>query len=85
MLVTLPVVEVAPALQGRRAVLPRVVEVERAVAPVPATRVVVTQGITELVPLSFLTLGDLTAHLHLGRGRDVTAEPTQEAVVQDVT
>ena len=47
--VTLAVVEVAPALQGGRAVLPGVVEVQRAVAAVPSARVVVAQEVTELV------------------------------------
>ena len=83
--VALPVVEVAPALQRGRAVLPRVVEVERAVAVVPAALVVVAQHVAEVVGLVLLALRDPALHLALGRRRrDVVAEPALEAVVQDV-
>jgi len=65
--VTLPVVEVAPALQRRRAVLPRSVEVQRAVAAVPAARVVVAHDVAELVapPLGALRgeMGGFTRHV----------------------
>lgn len=82
--VALPVVEVAPALQGRRAVLPRVVKVEGAVSPVPAAGVIVAQRVADVVPRPLVTLRNLTAHFHLrGRG-DVPAEAADEGVVEDV-
>lgn len=82
--IALAVVEVPPALQRHRAVLPRVVEVERAVAVVPAARVVVAQHVAELVVLVLLALGDGAGLLHLRRRHDVAAESSQEVVVQDV-
>lgn len=82
--VALPVVEVAPALQRGRAVLPRVVEVERAVPVVPAARVVVAEHVAVLVVLGLLAQRDVAGDLHPGRRRDVVAEPSLEAVVQDV-
>lgn len=82
--VTLSVVEVAPALQGCRAVLPRVVEVERAVAPVPAAGVVVAQRVADVVARPLVTLRNLTAHLHFwGRG-DVPAKTSHEGIIKDV-
>lgn len=56
--VTLPIVEVPPALQGDRTVLPRIVKVERAVAVIPTARVVVTELVAELVVLILLALWD---------------------------
>jgi len=82
--VALAVVEVAPALQRGRAVLPRAVEVERAVAVVPAARVVVAEHVAVLVVLRLLAQRDVAGRLHLGRRRDVVAEAALEAVVQDV-
>lgn len=41
--IALSIVEVAPALQGGRAVLPRIIEIEGAVSSVPATGMVVAQ------------------------------------------
>lgn len=82
--VALPVVEVPPALQRVGAVLPRVLVVERAVAVVPAAGVVVAAHVAVLVVLALLALRDLAGHLHLGRRRDVVAEPPHEFVVQDV-
>lgn len=82
--VTLPIVEVAPALQRGRTVLPRVVEVQRAVPPVPAAGVVVAQRVADVVPGPLVTLRNLAAHLHLRRGDDVPAEAPHEGVVQDV-
>lgn len=81
--VALAIVEVAPALQRGRAVLPRVVEVERAVAVVPATLVVVAEHVAVLVVLGFLALRDVARHLHLRQG-DVVAQPPLEARCQDV-
>lgn len=83
--VALPIVEVAPALQRGRAVLPRAVEVERAVAVVPAARVIVAQHVADLVGLVHLALRDLAGDLDLRRRRrDFVAYPSLEAVVQDV-
>lgn len=45
------IIKVSPALQRGRAVLPRVVEVEGAVALVPAALMVVTVGITDPIVL----------------------------------
>lgn len=84
--VALAVVEVAPTLQRGRAVLPRVVEVERAVAVVPAACVVVAQHVTHLVVLALLALGDLAGLVwcRRWRRRHVVARPARGAVVQDV-
>lgn len=81
--VALAIVEIAPALQRGRAVLPRVVEVERAVAVVPAALVVVAEHVAVLVVLGFLALRDVARHLHL-RQRDVVAQPPLKARCQDV-
>lgn len=78
------VVEVAPALQRGRAVLPRVIKVERAVAVVPAAFMVVAQHVAELVVLRLLTLRDVALNLHLCGRRDVVAQPSREVVIQDV-
>lgn len=83
--VALSIIEVSPALQRGGAVLPRVIEVERAVAIVPAALVVVTLPVTDLVVLCFLALRDVTADLHLRRHRDGVAEPSREVVIQDET
>lgn len=82
--VTFPVVEVSPALQRGRAVLPRVVEIERAVAVVPAALVVVAQHVAVLVVLALLALRDPAGDVHLRRRQDVVAEPPPEVVIQDV-
>lgn len=81
--VALAVVEVAPALQRGRAVLPRVVEVQRAVAVVPAALVLVAQPVAALVVLGLLALRDVARHVQLG-GRDVVARPPPEVGRQDV-
>lgn len=83
--VALSVIEVSPALQRGRAVLPRVIEVERAVAIVPAALVVVTLTVADLVVLCFLALRDVTADIHLWRHWDGVAEPSREVVIQDET
>lgn len=49
--ITFAIIKVSPALQRGRAVLPRVVEVEGAVALVPAALMVVTVGITDPIVL----------------------------------
>lgn len=59
------IIKVSPALQRGRAVLPRVVEVEGAVAVVPAALVCVTEGIAELIVFGSFALRDLTFDLHL--------------------
>lgn len=82
--ITLSVVEVQPALQRGRAVLPRLVEVEGAVAVVPATRVIVAPLVADLVVLSFFTLRDVAGDLHFLWWFDFFARPSQEGVVQDV-
>ena len=81
--VAVAVTEILPALQGLRAVLPRVVEVEGAVAAIPATRVVVTLQVADLIACVFLALGQLAGLLDLRWG-DVAPSATCEAVVQDV-
>lgn len=81
--VTVAVAEVLPALQGLRAVLPGVIEVEGAVAAVPAARVVVALQAADLVTRVLLALGQLARLLDLRRG-DVAPGPAPEAVVQDV-
>lgn len=63
--VAFAIIKVAPALQRGRAVLPRVVEVEGAVAVVPTALMVVTKGIAKLVVFGGFTLRDLTFDLHL--------------------
>lgn len=82
--VALPIVEVAPALQGRRAVLPRVIEVKGAVSSVPAAGMVVAQGVADVVSRPLVALGNLAAHLHLRGWRDVAAKTPFEGIVQDV-
>lgn len=82
--VTHSVVEVAPTLQRGGAVLPRVVEVQRTVAVVPAALVVVAHLVAAVVVLVRLALRDQTFHLQVWGGRDVVAKPSLEAVVQDV-
>lgn len=82
--VTLSVVEVPPALQRGRAVLPWVVKVERAVAIVPAACMVVTEFITVLVVLELLAQRDEAGDLHLRRRWDVFTKSSGEAVIQDV-
>jgi len=82
--VALPIVKVAPALQGRRAVLPRVVEIKRAVSSIPAAGVVVAQGVADVVPGPLVTLRNLAAHLHFRRRGDVPAKTSNEGIVQDV-
>lgn len=82
--VALAIIEVAPALQSGRAVLPGVIEVERAVAPVPATGVVVAQRVADVIPRPLVALRNLAADLYFrGRG-DVPAEATDKGIVQDV-
>lgn len=82
--IALAVVEVAPTLKCRRAVLPGVIKVERAVSSVPAARMVVAQRVAYVVSGPFVTLWVLAANLHLrGRG-DVPAEPSVKGVVEDV-
>lgn len=82
--ITLPIVKVAPALQGRRAVLPRVIKIKRAVSSIPATGMVVAQRVADMVPSPLITLRNLAAHLHFRRWRDVTAETSNKGIVQDV-
>lgn len=82
--VALSVAEVAPALQRRRAVLPRVVEVQGAVPVVPAARVIVAHHVTDLVVLTLLALRDLAGHLHRRRRLDVYPVASPEVRVQDV-
>lgn len=81
--VAVAVTEVFPALQGLCAVLPGVVEVEGTVPTVPATRVIVTLQVADLVACTLLALGQLAGLLNLWRG-DVAPSATREAVVQDV-
>lgn len=82
--VALAVVEVAPALQSGRAVLPGVVEVQRAVAAVPAAGVVVTQRVADVVPRPLVTLRNLAADLHFRGRRDVPAQAADKGIVQNV-
>lgn len=82
--ITLSIVEVSPALQWVRAIFPRVIEVERAVAVVPAARMIVTEHVTELVVLSFFALRDVTRDLHLWGRRYIVAKPSREVVIEDV-
>lgn len=84
LLVTFAVVEVPPALQGGATVLPRVVEIQRAVATVPSALVIVTLGITDGVSTPAFALSDFTSDLHLRRRGDVSALPSFEGVVKDV-
>lgn len=84
LLVTLAIVEVAPALQGLGAVLPRVIEVEGAVSPIPAAGVVIADSVTDLVALALLTLWVLTTLRDLRGWGDVYAHPARELVIQDV-
>lgn len=82
--VTLPVVEIKPALQRGRAVLPRVHEVQRAVPSVPIAGVVITGAVANLIALLLIALRYLAADRHLRSGRDVLTCAAWEAVVQDV-
>ena len=84
LLVALAIVEVPPALQRCRAVLPRFVEVERAVAAVPAALVVVALAVTHAVSRASVAVIDLAACLHLRRRRDVVAAAANEGVVKHV-
>lgn len=79
--ITLPIVKVAPALQCRRAVLPRVIKIKRAVSSIPATGVVVAQRVTDVVPGPLVTLRNLAAHLHFRRRSDVAAKPPNKGIV----
>lgn len=45
---------------------------------------IVTKHITVLVVLTLLTLRDLTSHLHVRGWRDVAADSSRKAVIQDV-
>lgn len=83
LLIAFAVVEVPPALQGGATVLPRVVEIQRAVATVPSALVIVTLGIADGVSAPAFALSDFTSDLHLWRG-DVSALPSFEGVVKDV-
>lgn len=82
--VTLPVIEVTPALQRRRAVLPRIVKIKRAVSSIPAAGVVVAQRVADVVPCPFVTLRNLAAHLHFRRWSDVSAKTSCKGVIEDV-
>lgn len=82
--ITLPVVEVAPALQGRRAVLPRIIKIKRAVSSIPAAGVVVAQRVADVVPCPLVTLRNLAAHLHFRRWGDGPAKTSYKGIVQDV-
>lgn len=82
--ITLPVVEIKPALQRGRAVLPRVDEVQRAVPSIPIAGVVITGAVANLVGLLLKALWYLAADRHLRSGRDVSPCAASEAVVQDV-
>lgn len=82
--VALAVVEVAPALQSGRAVLPGVIEVQRAVAAVPAAGVVVTQRVADVVPRPLVALRNLAADLHFRGRRDVPAQAADKGIVQNV-
>ena len=82
--ITLPVVEVTPALQSSRAVLPRVIEIQRAVSSIPTTSMVVAEGIADVVAGPLVTLRNLTAHLHFRRRGDVPTETSDEGIIQDV-
>lgn len=82
--ITLAIIKVAPALQGRRAVLPRIIEVERAVSSIPAAGMVVAQRVADMVPRPLVTLRNLTAHLHFWRWGDVPSKTTDEGIVEDV-
>lgn len=82
--ITLPIVKVSPALQGRRAVLPRVVKIKRAVSSIPAAGVVVAQRVADVVPGPLVTLRNLAADLHFRRRGDVPAEASDKGIVQDV-
>lgn len=82
--VTLPIVEVAPALQGRGAVLPRIIEIKRAVSSVPAAGMVVAQRVADMVPCPLVTLRNLAAHLHFRRWGDVPAKTSYKGVIQYV-
>lgn len=82
--VALAVIEVAPALQSGRAVLPGVIEVERAVAPVPATGMVVAQRVTNVIPRPLVALRNLAADLYFRGRSDVPAEAADKGIVQNV-
>lgn len=82
--VALSVIEVAPALQSGRAVLPGVVEVERAVAAVPATGMVVAQRVTNVIPRPLVALQNLAADLYFRRRSDVSAKTANKGIVQNV-
>lgn len=84
LLVAFAVVEVPPALQGGATVLPRVIEIQRAVATVPSALVIVTLGIANGISAPAFALSDFTLDLHLRRRCDVSALPSFEGVVKDV-
>lgn len=82
--ITLPIVEVAPALQSCRAVLPRIVEIKRAVSSIPAAGMVVAQGVTDMVPCPLVTLRNPAAHLNFRRRGDVPTKASHKGIVKDV-
>lgn len=81
--VTLAIIEVLPALQRLRAVLPGVIEIERAVTAIPATGVVVALPIADLIACIARTNSDLTLLLNFGWD-DVLPEAAWEIEVEDV-
>ena len=81
--VALAIVEVLPALQRLGAVLPGVVEIEGAVAPVPAAGMVVAFPVADLVAGIPRANCNLALLLNFGWD-DILPDPTLEIEVEDV-
>lgn len=81
--VTVAITKILPALQGLCAVLPRVIEVKGAVTTIPATRVIITLQVADLIACILLALRQLASLFNLWWG-NVAPSTTCEAVVQDV-
>lgn len=81
--ITAAVIEILPALQGLGAVLPGVIEIKGTVSTIPATSMVITLAIADLITSVLPALRNLT-FLFKFRWGDVSPHPTQETIVQDV-
>lgn len=82
--ITLPVIKIAPALQRVRTVLPRVIEVQRAVPSIPVAGIIITCTVTDLIAFLIFTLCYLASHCHFWSRCDISSRATWEAEVQDV-
>ncbi len=74
--ITLSVIKIAPALQRSRTVLPRIIEVQRAVPSIPVAGVIITCTVTDLIAFLVLTLCYLASHCHFWSRCDISSRAT---------